>query len=672
MQAAIDQNPFDSLRASDYSDAEVVDHWVDLSAEQGGLESLLKPRLVMPMLLLGGKGSGKTHLMRYFSAPVQTALNGGDLTRALKTGGYLGVYIRTEGLNIHKFSDKGQDEELWIAVFGMYFELWLASNLLNNCVSLLQDRGNQFDKEFSRRVAALFDVDVSSEFSSAITFLEYISNVKRKIDYVVNNAALTRSVSDLKITFSLGRLIFGIPEALSTLVPEFKDVLFVYLIDELENFTLLQQRLVNTLIRYRRGSATIKLGARLYGIKTYDTLGSGEPIKRDAEYERVELDGFLREHEDQYKKFCHALIVNRLQLNNLPVVRGEQVDLREMFEELDSRNFYQTVTLALVKTWDKPGKDRPYFDKFRKELIEGLSMDAVSVNSLVAELKVPEYPLVEKALLLSFYREWPASKAVAAKLAAELAEEARVLLQGKSKSNSRPLKVLRYFGSDLLAQLFRDCRRKCPYAGLEILIHLSQGAPRNLLAILKHIYRRSLFAGERPFAGGVISVDAQSLGVTDSATWYWEDAQPESYGKEVRDGIEALAVLFRTIRYSERPSECDLCTFSVILAQLTPNSRTIVETAENWSFLIRTKVDAKNRNNQLVDAKYQLAPMLVPKWGLSPHRRGSIEIKSELANAIFDSNLSDKLVKLFSRRVGEMRAETFVKGKSHSGGLPLS
>ena len=89
MKTEFDQNPFDSLRASDYSDADIIDHWVDISAQHGGLLTILKPRLVMPMLLLGSKGSGKTHLMRYCSAPVQAALNDGDLLKAVTTGGYL-------------------------------------------------------------------------------------------------------------------------------------------------------------------------------------------------------------------------------------------------------------------------------------------------------------------------------------------------------------------------------------------------------------------------------------------------------------------------------------------------------------------------------------------------------------------------------------------------------
>lgn len=622
----------------------------------------------MPMLLLGSKGSGKTHLMRYCSAPVQAALHENSLSKAVESGGYLGVYIRTEGLNIHKFSDKGQDVESWSSVFGMYFELWLVSNLLQTSTALFPEDDRNFDLAFSKRVSSLFDVDVGNQFSSVSSFVDYISGVQKHIDYVVNNAALTRSLADLSITFSLGRLAFGVPQILSDLIPALQSTLFVYLIDEAENFTEWQQRLVNMLIRYRRGNTTLKLGARLYGIKTYETLGSGEPIKRDAEYERVELDGFLREHDEQFSTFCHELITKRLQLNNLPAIRSEAPNLRELFQELNSENYYQDATLDILRTWDKADRERPYFSKFRKELQESFSLSMDELNAIIDRLKVPDFPLIEKALLLLFYRDWPKSRDQVAKIAADVSEEAKKLAADRPKSESRALKLLKHFDSDLLAQLFRDCQRRSPYAGLDTLIHLSQGAPRNLLAVLKHIYRRSSFAGERPFAGGVISVDSQSQGVMDSAAWFWEDAQPESFGTEVRDGIEALAVLFRTIRYSERPSECDLCTFSATTSDLSDQSNRVINTAENWSYLIRIKVDAKNRNSQLVDPKYQLAPMLAPKWGLSPHRRGSIELKADLANALFDYKAGDGLLKAFTRRVSDMRFEKFGKKRKDRSG----
>lgn len=88
-------------------------------------------------------------------------------------------------------------------------------------------------------------------------------------------------------------------------------------------------------------------------------------------------------------------------------------------------------------------------------------------------------------------------------------------------------------------------------SGLETLILMSQGIPRNLLSLLKHIYRRAHFADEHPFtADRQISITSQIEGIRDSANWFWDDAQPDSFGTEVRTAVESLAKLCHGVRYS--------------------------------------------------------------------------------------------------------------------------
>lgn len=205
---------------------------------------------------------------------------------------------------------------------------------------------------------------------------------------------------------------------------------------------------------------------------------------------------------------------------------------------------------------------------------------------------------------------------------------------------------------------FLSSRGAGAVAGSTDRLTLSQGITRNLLVDLKHIFRRSRFAGEEPFAGGIISVQSQSDGVRDGASWFWEDAQPPSGALQVRDSIESVAVLFRTVRYSDSPSECDLCAFSVPLNTLTHDSRRTLQVAEDWSYLIRVKEGRRNKNNDQVDALYQLGPMLAPRWEVSEHRRGSMELTTDLANAIFDPARRASLAGLMKRRVSRLFTPT--------------
>src|SRR4051794_40979990 len=117
-------NPFNITKAVDFSDEEIANTWGDFN-EEGGFFSLADPTSPMPRILLRGKGSGRTHLMRYFSASLQRLRHPADPAAVLNEG-YVGIYLRCSGLNAGRFSGKGIAEDTWDSVFAYYMDLWLA------------------------------------------------------------------------------------------------------------------------------------------------------------------------------------------------------------------------------------------------------------------------------------------------------------------------------------------------------------------------------------------------------------------------------------------------------------------------------------------------------------------------------------------------------------------
>ena len=120
-RAAALENPFNSFKATDFTDQEILDYWVDLRNKDAGLMDVLQPGTKMPLVLLGGKGSGKTHLMRYYSTRVQAKVNV-DLTATVLKEKFASVYIDGEGLNPERFRKAGLRQEQWDSVFAMYFD----------------------------------------------------------------------------------------------------------------------------------------------------------------------------------------------------------------------------------------------------------------------------------------------------------------------------------------------------------------------------------------------------------------------------------------------------------------------------------------------------------------------------------------------------------------------
>ncbi|MBH1833448.1 hypothetical protein I5W42_18570 [Stenotrophomonas maltophilia] len=623
------QNPFELNKASDYSDKQVQDYWVDV--EDLKLLRLLNLSSARPMFLLGGKGSGKTHLMRYCSSAVQE-LRHDSLRLAIESDGYVGIYTSIDGLNVHRFSGKGQSEEAWSAVFCYSFELWLAVSLLTSLQFEL-DREPEISARVESDIRAM--VQLEGEGQGSISgLIDSLNGLRRHVDLIVNNAAIKRSLSGIEVGFTPGHLVYGIPKLLAKEYSFLSETMFIYLIDELENFTEQQQFFINTLIRYRKGPATLRVGSRINGVKTFLTLGAGEPIRRGAEFDVEVIDEVLRLEKAKYEKMAEKLVKRRIQLAGIDISLRSQHP-REFFSEPDPTDCYREASLALVNGRDMAGQRRPHLARLERQLADVLS-DAEEVARIVKNLSVADHPVLEKINIMIFLKRVSRGGDLIELSDKVAADCAAFRLGGRSASSSYYV-TYTHFSSDIFAQLYRDYGKRPVYAGFRTLVRLSQGIPRNLLNLLKNIYRRSEFAGEDPFRSGVISVDAQTYGVQDSADWFWEDAQPDRFGSVVRGAVENVATLLRSIRYSDNPSECDLCSFLIALDGLAEDSIVAIRAAESWSFLIQVGTASGSKNDGRILYKYQVNPMLAARWGISGSRRGSVELSDELANTMFSS-----------------------------------
>ncbi len=646
-------NPFDLVKASDFTDEQIAQYWVDLTGE-AKLYDLLQPRSAMPMLLLGGKGSGKTHLMRYYSAAVRKLVHGGSLRDAIAEDRFLGIYVRADGLNVLRFSGKGQPTEAWSSVFVYNFEIWLATHFLRHVAECIVDDSDA-DQAVARAAEEIFCSTLNLERHSVAGLVAALTSIRKTIDNVVSNAATGRAhLADIDIAFGPGDLLFGIADVVSSRIGLFDDVRLVFMIDEIENFSADQQRFLNSLIRYRRGQVTFKIGSRLYGIRTRKTLGgSEEEVRQGAEFEQVRLDEFLRSHESAYIGQARELVCRRLREAGFAI---QQDGLASCFATPDSDDLYRSETLELMRRFDERGDERPHFKELRQLLGKSFPNTHEGLTSSIVEaLRAPEWPLLEKLNIYLLCRDWRDSSTIV-EAAQKIGELCQIYVSGGEPANYA--EPLGHFKSDFFAQMCRDAGdRKVIYAGLQTLIDLSQGVPRNLLGLLKHIYRRSHFAGEQPFErGSCISIKSQGEGVRDAAAWFWEDAQPDQHGPEVRAAVQSLAELFGAVRFSIKPAECDLGTFTVKTGTGTEAARHVLVHAENWSYLIKVQAGGVDRNKaSAVDEKYQISPMLAPRWGVSEYRRGTIQLSHDLFNSIFDPTQRGAFGSLLEARVAGMR-----------------
>ncbi len=629
------EQPFDVTKAVDFTDEQIAATWVDLPGASGyaQLFNLTSP---MPVFLLGGKGSGRTHLMRYCSYVVQR-IRAADspIDAFLLQEGYVGIYMRCEGLNAGRFEGKGILPDAWLAVFSYYMDLWLSQLCVETLAeAFLQGPGlGEAAARIAGDAAALFADDIVLEDRSIDSLVSRLRAFRREVDRSVNNAALTRTLGDLQIRATRGRLVFGIPQLFAKHLPELADSQIVYLIDELENLTELQQQYVNTLVREREAPCTFKVGSRLYGFRTQRTLSAGEENRPGSEYEQVLLDDHLR-MDSRYPAFARQLIARRLGVIGHSAGKGSPEELDRLFEVPASSRFESAQTKFVDDNY--PPLDRPWLVKLRRQLQVGdLGATAThgDFDKLLACLVCQEFPLVEKLNVFLFYQDWSSSK--------DLRSSAEAIQLGCTKllagePTERHAHVFSHFKGDLLAQLLRDCRQRQRYFGLETFIDMSSGIPRHLLIVLKFVNRWALFHGERPFRGKPISMDAQHAGVLQASNWFFEDARTAGTDSEqVQASVERLSRLLHQLRFSDKPVESSLTTFSFDEATASTSARRNIQQAHDTSLLLRVVGGAKGRNSEGVQAKYQLNPMLCPRFDLPLARRGTISLSNSEIEAVF-------------------------------------
>jgi hypothetical protein len=154
-------NPFLLTKSNDLTDDQIEELWIEFSTEGSG-SAFFSPNSPMPTIILGGKGSGKTHLMRYYSFDIQMIRfeRNSDVEAGLKTDGYIGIYTRAGGLNAERFHGKYVTEEQWKDIFAYYMELWFAQEAIAVLIRLLPAIQDLRLKEaiISKAVLRLFDI----------------------------------------------------------------------------------------------------------------------------------------------------------------------------------------------------------------------------------------------------------------------------------------------------------------------------------------------------------------------------------------------------------------------------------------------------------------------------------------------------------------------------------
>lgn len=621
------ENPFNVTKASEYSDEQINKYWVSINSKD-----VLNPHDNTPKYILGGKGCGKTHLLRYYSYPLQKLRRGG-FPDIIANDKYIGIYSILSTLDAGRFEGKNVPEDQWKALFKYYFELYIGAFILKTLSEFIEsDYGRDGEVAFVKGVVGLFLKDIIIQQYDLKSLIEYVENERKNIDYEIENVAFTGNFNNVKINLKAGALIFHIPLVLKDVYGEFKEVKFIYIMDEYEKLFDWQKRYVNSLVWEKIYPSTFWIGARKYGYTDMHTE-TGEELKKGSEYIPFFLDEHFRNNEKDFDTFAQELILKRLKREDKKAIceleskfkNGKEI-IAEQIKFSKNGNYKHLKNLSNnIKMAAKKGQI-----KEKEEDVQTI-IDNIIVDT-------DNNPLEQKYKIYLFYQMWAEHKAVTLVNISVIVKDE--YLKYKRGKESRFKNIVEKYKNDLTAQLCEENGEEYyAYSGLHDFITLSWGNPRVLLLLLKKTIEKAEILQERPLeSDGQISLRAQYFGIKETSRWYLDDSELTGMeGSYAITAIRNLAEYLRLYRFSDKPTDTSVCAFNYGTEGISYNASHMIRLLELHSLLIKIDNERKQKNSGKSETTYQLNRILAPYWNLPYGRRGIADFSSNVVESIFNN-----------------------------------
>ncbi|RPJ71567.1 MAG: hypothetical protein EHM20_14505, partial [Alphaproteobacteria bacterium] len=396
----------------------IIKYWIPSKAYFDLKEISTNSESITPVILMGGRGTGKTMFLRFMSTEIQLdsrSARGEDIKSYIDKESYLGVYYRFDGPCLSAFQNSNLSETQWQTIFKHYFELVIGAKYID-LLQILEKNGLlNLDRNLKKEI--IFDIQkkivVSTEYihDNKLTFEYTFEIMQEMVNYVsrfINEVPIARNPEFKSRPIMPGKeLIFGIPEILVKKIPCLENKKIIVLLDEYENLLLPQQKLINTLVKHVQFPVTFYIGTRINGLKTYDTLNKGEFLAEDADYRQILFEDILSASKKEYKDFLKEIAQKRLE--EIPEFRNKGlIHIDEILGNLDFTEEAKIVVFDRSSIGSEISiedyKKKRHVEEILKELKERGKYSESQLNEIIENLVCPENPLLDMLNLLLLRR----------------------------------------------------------------------------------------------------------------------------------------------------------------------------------------------------------------------------------------------------------------------------
>jgi len=621
------------------------DNWLDFVIPPF-LDSLGIKTQSKAIVIEGGRGCGKTTLLRYFCHAAQFSSKRHDLPTDVLD--HIGIYWRADTNFLNSFSGGDQSASTWQAAFDHTLACEFGREIIRSIRSIncTPSRIAKYGKLDELDLSALNDFD--PKLGNNLYDIERnLTRSRNQLEVWLNNLDSTPHPRFIPSKAFLKCLINELKEQL----PYLRNSTFAVFIDEYENLRIEQQKFINGYLKHGTPPLIYNIALKRNGWQTKETLGP-ESIQEISDYRVIQLES---ETQKDFELFAAELLFFRLSekrpelLERLPIDPEKLRSIESIKDRYENDIYRESVLKAAEEMLPRVGEREA-----AKIILSNKKLRGILENNISEALKERGSKLNFKDFISDEKPEASVIMPALLNRARETPENIHKEFKNLIESNtgrlhqSSPLINNNLFGC--VNSIYIDSGiNSILFSGFTVLTLIARGNIRHLLELIHRIFKAHEHEKDNELP--IVPAEAQAKAVRDASESIISTVSGfGTYGPQLYSLALCLGSIFRERHRNTRQSEPEINHFTLSSGDINDKIIKYLDEAEKWSVLFIEK-ETKMKSTGSISSDYILNPIFSPYFQISFRKKRSIQLSTTQVLSILEGEQSDrdKLVREIGR-----------------------
>ncbi|MFD2165657.1 hypothetical protein ACFSJY_05210 [Thalassotalea euphylliae] len=593
-------------------------------------------------VIVGGRGTGKTMFIKYHCHATQLSPKRREITR--EDLSFLGIHWRPDTAFTPNINPNWVGK-YWESVFNSLMSVSILiefSRLINNIYLSNIDDPNLKANLQNFLIPTPIKKALSIEETNFISSEEYFQDAL----FEITNWIRMPSSETPPFSLDLKQTALLVIQKLKSNCPQLNDSLFHIFIDEFENLSSEQQKIINSWLKHGHDPLLFSIAYKKYANVTSDTKTQEKLEERD-DYRLIDVEKiyFNSENPKSFEILAAELLLLKL---------SDYLDMPDMDKVIKAYSEVESIELRKQPTYQAQIKkiiEHIFPSQSQAEISRQLLSDSTLLNKLKSTLiedalkKNGETELTSLDFINSDYPEASIINGVLLHRTRvkpiEIKQEFDSLIALGSNAKYKQWIQNNLYGALLYLYNTLPQRVSPTYAGFSEFILMSKGNLRHFLELCFQSLSKAQSESnllEDKFISSVPIETQSKATLTTSTNQLGKIINSGANGKYLQKIAYRLGIIFSQHQKRKSQSEPEVNHFSIDISDvslLNEKVQQLLNESLVWSVLIPYRSTKNKSESDIEQIDYLLHPVLSCHFGISPRKKRKIKFMPEQLEVIF-------------------------------------